>query len=200
MSPWALRAGATALLVRPAYIATELVVAASTTGGYSFFDDTVSELGEIGCTATYCSPAHAVMNAAFIGFGVLLVAGGCLLWRSLGAGVAVLLVISGLSSVATGLAPLDQDATLHTIAATPLFLAQPAALIVLGVQARRSRPAWARVLLVTGAVTSCAALAFVLHGGGAGSGALERLALWPVLVALAGVGWTCLRLGPEPSA
>jgi len=192
---WASRAGALALLMRPAYIATEFVVAAATTGGYSFVDNTVSELGVVGCTMQYCSPEHGLMNAAFVGFGALLVLGSFLLARSLGPPVTGLLVISGLSSMATGLAPLDEGTALHTLAAAPLFLAQPAALIALAYQSWRARPVPARMLLSTGLVTSLAALAFVLNGDHSGAGALERLALWPVLIALAGVGCIYLRDG-----
>lgn len=194
----AARWGALALLVRPAYIATEVVVAAATTGGYSFVADSVSRLGEVGCSDAYCSPRHEIMNGSFVGFGVLLAGGAVLLTRSLGPWATGLLVISGLSSVATGLAPLDQDVTLHAIAATPLFVAQPIALIVLGARLRGSRPRLSRALLATGALTSAAAVGFVLSGDGAASGALERLALWPVLVGLAGYAWTQVPRGDRP--
>lgn len=180
--------GALALLVRPAYIATEVIVAAATTGGYSFVADSVSKLGEVGCSPAYCSPRHDLMNGSFIGFGVLLAGGAALLVRPLGPWVTGLLVVSGLSSVATGLAPLDQDATLHALAATPLFVAQPVALLVLGARLRESRPRLARALLATGAVTAAAAVGFVLSGeDGSAAGALERLALWPVLFGVAAV-------------
>ena len=194
------RWGALALLVRPAYIATEFVVAAATTGGYSFVADSVSRLGEVGCSAAYCSPRHELMNGSFIGFGALLAGGAVLLSRSLGPWPAGLLVVSGLSSVATGLAPLDQDPTLHAIAAAPLFVAQPIALVVLGAGLRHDRPRLARALITTGAVTGAAAAAFVLSAGGSASGALERLALWPVLVGLAGFAWTRLTPASEPAA
>ncbi len=186
------RWGALALLVRPTYIATELVVASATTGGYSFLADSVSQLGEVGCSASYCSPRHAVMNGSFMTFGVLLAGGAVLLARPLGPWVTGLLLVSGLSSVATGLAPLDQDTTLHAIAATPLFVAQPIALIVLGARLRGRQPRLARALLTTGVVTAAAAVGFVLSGDGPTSGALERLALWPVIVGLAGFAWTQL--------
>jgi hypothetical membrane protein len=185
-----MRLGALALIVRPLYIATELVVAAATTGGYSFVADSVSTLGEVGCSAAYCSPRHDLMNGSFVGFGVLLAGGALLLARPLGPWAAGLLVVSGLSSVATGLAPLDQDSTLHALAAGPLFVAQPIALLVLGARLRKSRPRLARILLGAGAVTAAAALGFVLAGeDGAASGALERLALWPVLLGVAAVAW-----------
>ncbi len=196
----AARWGALALLVRPAYIATEFVVAAATTGGYSFLSDSVSRLGEVGCSAAYCSPRHELMNGSFIGFGVLLAGGAILLSRPLGPWVTELLVVSGLSSVATGFAPLDQDTTLHAIAAAPLFVAQPVALIVLGARLRNDQPRLARALLAAGVVTGTAAVSFVLSGDGPASGALERLALWPVLVGLAAFAWTRLTPGGRSEA
>ena len=186
------RWGALALLVRPAYIATEFVVAAATTGNYSFIFDSVSRLGEVSCSVAYCSPRHELMNGSFIVFGGLLAGGALLLVRPLGPWVNGVLVVSGLSSIATGLTPQDQGATLHAVAATPLFVAQPIALIVLGVRLRKHQPRLARALLATGAVTGAAAAAFVLSGDGHPSGALERLALWPVLIGLAGFAWTQL--------
>ncbi|KQP63524.1 hypothetical protein ASF47_15815 [Nocardioides sp. Leaf285] len=186
--------------MRPAYIVTEFIVAAATTGGYSFVADSVSRLGEIGCTAAYCSPRHELMNLSFVGFGLLLAVGALLLVRSLGWWVTALLVVSGLSSVATGLAPLDRDATLHALAATPLFVAQPVAMLALGARLLRREPRLARGVLTTGAVTAAAALAFILSGEGTISGLLERLALWPVLVALAVVAWTRMRRSAVPLA
>ncbi|GAA4811608.1 DUF998 domain-containing protein [Nocardioides caeni] len=177
--------GAVALLFRPIYVVTEFVVAAATTGGYSFVSDSVSRLGEVGCSATYCSPRHELMNGSFVVFGGLLALGALLLARPLGPWATGLLVVSGLSSVATGLAPLDQDAALHAIAATPLFVAQPIALIVLGARLRTARPRLATALLGLGLATAGAAVAFALVGDGSASGAFERLALWPVLAGLA---------------
>ncbi len=193
----AARWGALALLVRPTYIATEYVVAAATTDGYSMVADSVSRLGEIGCSAARCSPQHELMNGSFVVFGALLAGGAVLLVRPWGPWVTGLLVVSGLSSVATGLAPLDQDPTLHAIAATPLFVAQPIALLVLGARLRSRQPRLARALLATGAVTGAAAVSFVLSGDGPVSGALERLALWPVMIGLAGCAWVT-RAPSEP--
>lgn len=168
--------------MRPVYIATEFVVEAATTGSYSFFSDSVSRLGEVGCSAAYCSPRHELMNRSFVVFGALLIGGSLLLTRALGPWVMGLLVVSGLSSVATGLAPLDQDATVHAIAAAPLFVAQPIALVLLGARLRDVRSRLSKGLLAGGVVTATAAVSFALSGDGPASGALERLALWPVLV------------------
>ena len=56
---------------------------------------------------------------------------------------------------------------------------------------REDRPRLARVLLATGAVTAAAAVGFIVSGDGSleAGGALERLALWPVLFGLAGFAW-----------
>lgn len=194
----AIRLGALLFLLRPTYIATEVVTAAATTGGYSFVADSVSRLGEVGCSAAYCSPRHEVMNGSFVAYGIALAAGALLLARPLGPGVTGLLVVSGVSSCATGLAPLDQDATLHAIAATPLFVAQPAALLLLGARVRAESPRLGTALLATGAVTAAAAVGFVLSGEGRAAGALERAALWPVLLGLGAYGWRHLRRQRPP--
>jgi len=186
--------GALVLLLRPTYVAAEVVTAAATTGGYSFVADSVSRLGEVGCTAAYCSPRHEVMNGAFMAYGVALAVGALLLARQLGPWVTGLLVVSGVSSLATGLAPLDQDATVHALAATPLFVAQPLALVLLSRRVRADRPRLGTALLATGVLTAAAAVGFVVAGEGRAGGALERAALWPVLLGLAAYAWD-LRLG-----
>lgn len=179
--------GAVLLLLRPAYVVLELVVAAATTGDYRLGRDTVSDLGALTCDPRFCSPWHDLMNATFVGTGLLLALGALLLAPRLGSVATALLVVAGLSSVATGLAPVDQDAGLHFLAASPLFVAQPAALLLLGIRLRRPHPRLAPALLVTGVVTAGAAAAFVL--GAPAAGAFERVALWPVIGALAAVAW-----------
>ena len=95
-----------------------------------------------------------------------------------------LLVVSGLSSVATGFAPVDVDPQLHALAATPLFVCQPLALFLLARRLRTTRPQTATALFVTSVVTAAGAVGFIASGD-TGAGAWERLALWPVIVALA---------------
>ena len=185
--------GAVLWLARPVYVVIELVVAARTTGDYSLTDDTVSRLGASGCSATYCSPWQEVINGTFVGIGVLLGTGALLLAARLGRAATVLLCLAGASSVATGLAPVDQGAALHAVAAAPLFVAQPVAMFLLARRTSSTRPRLSRALLLTGAVTGAAAVAFV--AGAPGTGVLERLALWPPLLALAAVGSVVLRQG-----
>ena len=180
-----LSCGAALWLVRPAYVGVELVVAAATTGGYRLADNTVSDLGAVECSPASCSPRHELMNSTFIGVGVLLALGAVLLAARLGPVVSALLVVAGLSSVATGLTPVDEDAILHGLVATPLFVCQPISLLLLARALRLAHIRLAGALFVTGSVTAAAAIGFLLVGDGAGAGFLERLALWPVLLALA---------------
>jgi hypothetical protein len=70
-----------------------------------------------------------------------------------------------------------------------LFVGQPLALLLLGARVREERPRLSKALLVTGAVTAAAAVGFIVSGDDHAGGALERLALWPVLVGLAAFGW-----------
>ena len=136
------------------------------------------------------SPRHEVMNGSFIGYGALLAGGAALSVRTMGPLATGLLVVSGLSSIATGLAPLDQDATLHALAATPLFVAQPLALLTLGHRLKHTQPRLAKALGATGLVTAAAAVGFIVSGeDSAVSGALERLALWPVLFGVGAAAW-----------
>ena len=81
------------------------------------------------------------------------------------------------------------DQALHALAATPLFVAQPIALLALGHRLREDRPRLAKGLLATGLLTAAAAVGFIVSGDDRAGGALERLALWPVLFGLGAFAW-----------
>lgn len=199
----AARLGALLLAVRPLYLLGEVVVATRVTG-YSFLDDTVSALGVVGCpvpasVAPGCSPQHALMNGSFVVYGGLLAAGALLLARRWGStregrAAVALLVVAGASSVATGLAPLDQDSGRHLAAALPLFVAQPAALLLLAVHLRPSHRRLSAALLSTGVLCALGAVTFgLLLDAERWGGLAERVALWPVFVAVAAAAATELR-------
>ena len=180
------RWGVLAWAVRPAYLVVEVLLAIFSVGGYSFVDDTVSDLG----TGRF-SDAAAVMNASFIVSGALMAFGAVALFGRysrgpVGIAASALLVVSGISSIAVGLTPLDQYPDGHTLAATPLFVAQPAALVLLGLSVRSRRPTTGVVVIGTGIVCAVAALAFIVLDDAAGI--TERVALWPVFVVLAVLG------------
>ena len=185
----AARLGALAFLLRPTYIATEVVTAAATTGRLQLR----LRLGQ------------QARRGRLLG-GLLLAAARAderllhrlrraprrrrlLLAKPLGPWVTGLLVVSGVSSFATGLAPLDQDAdAARDRRDAPLHRATAGAAPARPPPARRS-PGLAKALLATGVVTAAAAVGFILSGDERAAGALERLALWPVLFGLAGFAW-----------
>ena len=180
------RWGVVAWAARPAYLVVEVLVAIFSIGGYSFVDDTVSDLG----TARF-SDAPAVMNTSFIVFGALMAFGAVALFGRYGRGplgiaASGLLVVSGISSIAVGLFPVDQYPDGHVLAATPLFIAQPAALVLLGLAVRDRRPTTGTVVVAIGAICAAAALGFIVLDDAAG--VTERVALWPVFVVLAVLG------------
>ena len=191
------RLGALLWLVRPAYYLVELVVAAAVVGGYSFVDLTVSDLGSVTCTDV-CSPRHPLMNSAFVGFGVLMAFGAVLLHGRFGTDLrarvlTALLVLAGLGSAAVGLVPVDADPGLHVLVATPVFVAQPVAVVLLGLATRDRHPMTGAALVVTGVMMAVAAVGFVTLDLDHGAGAVERVALWPVFVVLALLGRAELR-------
>lgn len=187
------RVGAWWWLLRPAYYLVEVVVAARVVGGYSFVDLTVSDLGSTTCRDV-CSPWHPLMNGAFVGFGALMALGAVLLHGRFGTGpraatATALLVVAGLASAVVGLVPVDASPGLHVLVAAPVFVAQPLALVLLGLGVRRRRRTTGTVLVVTGVTTAVAAVVFVAVDLAHGAGAVERVALWPVFAALAVLGW-----------
>lgn len=201
-----MHAGALMLLVQPLYILAELITATAVIAPYSLVDNTISDLGATTCTTigygvgpvAVCSPWHLLVNGAFIVFGLLMTVGTVLLrgWfprARVSTAALVLWVVSGLSSIGTGLTPLDQALELHVLVSLPVFLTQPLALLLSGL-ALRGRPGLAGSALALGAISLAATVAFfAVPAGGAFGGLLERLALWPGYVWLLGLGVVVLR-------
>ncbi len=197
-------------------IVAQLVVATRWQPSYDLARHTISDLGAVGCgtiqaaggPVEVCSPWHALMNASFVVIGSLLALGALLAApsllrttagtaRVLAGAAALLLVVAGISSAAVGFVPLDVDGDLHTLVATPLFVAQPLALLALGaVAVRAGRRGLGVALLATGLVAVAGALAFgaSIATGDVG-GLSERIALWPCQFGLGALGWAVVRSG-----
>ncbi len=200
--------GAWLLLLQPVVVVVQLVVAARWAAGeFDLTVNTISDLGAVGCTtigAAYgpvavCSPWHALMNGAFVVIGAALAVGAALVAPDLAHGrltrlASALLVVSGISSLAVGLVPLDQDPDLHTLVALPVFVAQPVALVLLGLGLRTGSTAVARALLAAGlvAVAGAAAFGLTLVTGDPG-GLYERIGLWSCHLGVALLGAAVLR-------
>lgn len=206
--------GGALLLAQPLIIVVQLVVASRwSAGDYDLRVNTISDLGAVSCTtigAAYgpvavCSPWHALMNGAFVVIGVFLALGAVLVSGDLAGRrttwvAGLLLVVSGVSSAAVGLAPLDSAPEAHTLVALPVFVAQPVALVLLGIGWRRVLPRVARGLLLAGLVAAAGGIAFgvtlVLDEPG---GLYERVSLWSCHLGVALLGATMMRglLDPE---
>lgn len=182
--------------IQPLSILIEFVVAGFVQVPYSFVDNTISDLGAVTCTeipypaelVPVCSPAHALLNGGFIGLGAALVVGAAFLLRSqprsrLLTIALALWLICGLSIIATGLVPLDVDLELHALVSIPAIVLQPVALALhAAVFARRSRRWW--MLTAIGAVIAVETVWFILRLEVRYGGLLERIAIWPVVIAL----------------
>ncbi|WP_159085869.1 DUF998 domain-containing protein [Aeromicrobium chenweiae] len=196
--------------LQPLYVLTELVVSRHTSRDYSLAGSTISDLGNTACRSirgdVLCSDWHAGMNVAFVWFGLTLLLGAVLLggrrlpgWT--GRAAVVLWCVAGLGTIGVGLAPVNEDGALHSLVAVPIFVAQPLALILMGLSLR------SRSTIVVGGLSALGAAGFatsLLTDASTYVGALERLALWPghpwvAVIALALAGPGPQRTTPDPA-
>lgn len=187
--------GAACWLLTLPYFAVEPIVASAWDTPYSFTRDTISVLGISDCvtvpampSVTVCSPLHLMMNSAFVVLGLLTLAGVILLrsiWpphRLSTVGLTVL-VAAALSTVATGLVPVNVNVTAHAVAALPQFLLQNVGMLLLALAVGRADHTLAvsstlcGLVGLTGLVLFVGAVPWELP-----QGALERLALYPLTV------------------
>ncbi len=199
--------GAIAWMVQPGYVLIELIVAAASTVPYSFGDQTISDLGAVTCTeivypagpVSVCSPLHPLLNGSFVVFGLLIAVGALFLHRALPRGRAILAatviwVAVGVSTVATGLVPLDVDLGLHSLVALPSLVGAPIALAFLAVGLWASNRALAVGLASAAAVSLLGAVVFLATAASREWGGVwERLGFWPTYLWLPVVAGVLLR-------
>lgn len=183
------RPAATTWRLQGLYVVAEIVIGLQV-AGYSFRDDTISDLG-----AT-TSPGHAAMNIVFVTFGVSLALGAWLLRAArppgpLATTALVAWVVAGASSVAVGLTPVDAHPGLHGGVAVWVFVAQPLALVLLGLSLRDTHRRFGWATVAVGAASLVGSLGFlVLLDADHGAGAFERLALWPGYLWVTVIAWS----------
>ncbi|OFE15637.1 hypothetical protein BA895_21975 [Humibacillus sp. DSM 29435] len=202
--------GAFCWLAQPLYIAAELLVAAGASATYSLRDNTISDLGSIGCTPALCSPWHPGMNTAFVAFSLLRVAGALLLLPSGRPGrpgraavtATVLWLVSGVFSAAIGFVPVDQHPSLHVLVAVPVFVTQPVAVLATALAFKGTHRGLTASGVMVGIGCLVGAGAFLVASAGVSwVGFWERFALWPAYPWLAVVGAVVLasrRVSPAP--
>ncbi|MFC9835835.1 DUF998 domain-containing protein [Rhodococcus sp. NPDC127530] len=203
---FAVRVGATAWVLMALYFLAEVVTARAWPRPYEVRVNSISNLGVTGCdgsaaqvaAARLCSPLHTVINSAFVLTGVLIVAGAVGLREFLPPGrlrraALTLLCLAAVSAALTGVAPINVDAHLHQLVASPTFLARNAAMIVIAIalyERWRIFALWTGLCCLVGLVGMAAILL-----SGEPFGITERLALYPftVWVVTAGVAALCTR-------
>lgn len=191
------------------YAVAQIVTAAAWTRPYSLKNNYLSDLGNTACgmfhvphgTPYYvCSPSHDVMNASFVVFGVLTIAGAILLQRIWPTGrlarwALILWILAGLGKIIDGLVPENTHIGLHLIGALNVPLGSIAILLLsLAIRAtRRALSILGIVVAAVGLVGSVLSAAGQYAGpsadAGLGAGGTERLAsypgsLWMLLIGL----------------
>ncbi|NHU47438.1 DUF998 domain-containing protein [Rhodococcus sp. A14] len=210
----AVRVGATAWVLIALYFLAEVVTARAWPRSYEVRTNSVSNLGVTGCdgsaaqaaAARLCSPLHTVINSAFVLTGVLILAGAVGLREFLPPGrlrraALTLLGLAAVSAALTGVVPINVDAHLHQLVATPTFVARNAAMIVIAIALY---PRWRIFALWTGlcCLAGVVGMAAILLPGEP-FGITERLALYPFTVWVVTAGVAALRTrawltSPEP--
>jgi hypothetical membrane protein len=199
----AVRVGGAAWVLISLYFVAEVVTAAAWPRRYEATTDSISKLGATGCdgsasqlaVARICSPLHALMNGAFVMTGVLIIVGAFGLRGFLPAGrlrvtALALLGLAALSAALTGLVPINVDADLHQIVATPTFVARNAALAFLAVallERWRGFAVWTGSCCLAGMLGT---IAIVVPGTSFGTA--ERLALYPFTLWVVSAGVAAL--------
>ncbi len=199
------RIGAAALIVGTVqFFVVQLVVEAGWHTPYSWSENNISDLGNVGCRLWddsrpryVCSPLHGVMNASFAVHGALLLtgvllAGACWGRGAISASSRILLAIAAGGWVLVGLVPADVEENLHVGGALLIMGLGNLGLLLTGFTSRDAL--FGGLRSVTLSIAAAAALAawmfFGQYDPGIGLGSLERIAAcaldaWSLLMALA---------------
>lgn len=201
------RIAAAGLLIQAVSLPVEIAAMIGSRAPYSPVHQTISDLAATRCTSIgypsgpveVCSPLHAALNASWLVAGLALVLAAIALRRipvSAGRGrprlASALLVVMGVSTVLTGLVPLDVDLVLHSLVSLPAILVGPSAVaLAIVTWARRE---WMPAALVLAVLGTGAGIAVVLTLNGFGIlGLLERFAVWTPVIGAGALGVLLVR-------
>jgi hypothetical membrane protein len=200
---WQLEVGAVCWILTVVFFVGQLV-AQLAWPGFSLLDNRVSDLGSTVCgpwlAGIYvCSPLHAVMNAALVASGVLMLLGLYFTrraWpkRRLTAWGLGLLTVAGLCTIVVGLNPENENLRFHLVGALNIPAANTA-LLLLGLAAwgTRHRVAWLSIALGVLGWLGLPLGILLLVVGGHGGGLAERVALYPSFIWTIVLGVAFLR-------
>jgi hypothetical membrane protein len=174
------------------FFIAEQIVRKAWTLPYSFATNYISDLGANACSATVCSPWHALMNASFVLQGFLIAGGATLAWKHWRpvqrVGLA-LLEICGVGVIVVGFVPENADPLIHNIAAASHFLGGGFGIIAVGA----TLDGWFRWLSLITGVLVVAAVVELGRGGdplghAIGIGALERIGAYGITAWMVALG------------
>ena len=182
--------GAWAWVLTGLLLVVQVMVALAWPQPYSIHDNAISDLGVTSCGVFsegtgveryICSPAHAVLNAAFVATGLLLAVGALLLhgiWERNAVLTTLFLTLAGLALIPVGLFPWDTHPAQHDVAALAQALFQWIGMGLVLSALGRSR-AWRGVRLLTGVAWTVSVVGFALFLVGSITGTTPLLS-WGV--------------------
>ncbi|MGK5673185.1 DUF998 domain-containing protein [Micromonospora sp. URMC 106] len=206
------RGAACWLLVAPFFLVANVAVGrAWRHPPYRWTTHNISDLGNVGCgwwdparPREVCSPWHHLMNGAFVATGVLLALGVLLTWSALGRGAATRCVQSAVLAagggyVLAGAYPADVNEDNHVLGALLIFVVGNGGLLAAALAGRGTVLGQTRGLSLALGVTGLAGTVLFLAGvdAGFGVGGMERVAVFPLFVWVAGFGLRLLVREPE---
>jgi hypothetical membrane protein len=167
---------------------TQFVVALAWASPYSFFQNTISDLGNTNCgmySGRYvCSPLHSYMNTSFVVLGITMIVGGLLIYQEFQKTAESLIgfsamMLAGFGTLLVGLYPENSIGPVHQLGALLPFLIGNAGMVILG--QRLDIPRWLRYYTTTsGSISLLALVFFSFHVYiGIGIGGMERIVAHP---------------------
>ncbi len=156
-----------------------LIIAEAVFKGYSVSQNYISDLGNYSLSPS--TPHALIFNSSIIVMGLLLIAGGALLWSKdrVSRVLSAFIALSGIGAAGVGFFPEGSPYHLHTAFSLIVFLFASLASYPATFYKRGGSPAWP-VLGTLGLV----ALVLFASGisGGLGKGGMERMIAYPNLI------------------
>jgi hypothetical protein len=194
--------GAACWVLTLVFFVGQAVAQAASTVPYSLAGNNISDLGNTACgtftqgayRADVCSPLHSVMNATFVLTGLLMLGGAVATrraWprRRLTTAGLVMLVLAGAGEVLVGFRPENVSLGLHALGAIFGIAGANVGVLLLAGAVWRTAPWTAILSLVVGVLGLVSFLLFVSAPSvGVGTGLVERLAGYPVVVWMIVIG------------
>ncbi|HEU5002490.1 MAG TPA: DUF998 domain-containing protein [Actinomycetota bacterium] len=194
--PWL---GPVVWMAAASYFVVQLGVAqAWNNPGYSWLNNSISDLGTTVCTHAICSPRHAWMNTEFFVLGLIMATGAVLIYQEFTDGEPeqrlrarigfAAFVICGVGAMVVGAFPENLSRTMHIIGAIPGIAAGTVGIFILA--RALTLPEGLRVpMLAVPPVAIGAGILFAVHINlGIGAGTMERIAAYPASVWLIAFG------------